>query len=256
MTLSNDTEHGYGSSMPSIDEGWWQSVLAEEMRQYHAPIRPTLTPQPKAANQLDSNSVRQAGEPAKSPVASHAAHSGPQRLTTSASSERRAEIFQSLQLGARLKGTVSSITDFGAFVDLGGLEGLIHISELSWGRVSHPNQNVRLGEQLEVQVLEISRERNRVALSLKRTLPNPWEQAEAEFGIDTIQPAVVSSVLSYGAFARLKPGIEGLIHVSKMPLGAGQTPHDLLTEGQQVQVRVLYIDPMHQRMGLRLQTEH
>jgi small subunit ribosomal protein S1 len=95
-----------------------------------------------------------------------------------------------------------------------------------------------------------------VSLSLKRTLPNPWEQARAEFGIDTIHAAVVSSVLSYGAFARLKPGIEGLIHVSKMPLGAAQTPHDLLSEGQQVQVRVLYIDPTHQRMGLKLQTEH
>lgn len=253
MNLSNDADQGYGDSVPSIDEGWWQSVLAEEMRQYHAPIKPALAPQHRAAIQLGPNAARQAEDLAKSPVSNH---SSPSRLTTPASAERRAEIFQSLQLGARLKGTVSSITDFGAFVDLGGLEGLIHISELSWGRVSHPHHIVRLGEQLEVQVLEISRERNRVALSLKRTLPNPWEQAEAEFGIDTIQPAVVSSVLSYGAFARLKPGIEGLIHVSKMPLGAGQTPHDLLTEGQRVQVRVLYIEPLHQRMGLRLQTEH
>jgi ribosomal protein S1 len=253
MTLSNDADKRYGDSVPSIDEGWWQSVLAEEMRQYHAPIRPTLAPQHKAAVQLDANPAHHTESSDKSPVVNH---SGPPRFTTPASSERRAELFLSLQQGALLKGIVSSITDFGAFVDLGGLEGLIHISELSWGRVSHPNQIVRLGDQLEVQVLEISKERNRVALSLKRTLPNPWEQAEAEFGIDTIQPAVVSSVLSYGAFARLKPGIEGLIHVSKMPLGAGQTPHDLLTEGQQVQVRVLYIDPMHQRMGLRLQTEH
>jgi ribosomal protein S1 len=253
MTLTNDVEHGYGNSIPPIDEGWWQSVLAEEMRQYHTPTKPTLIQQHKAGIQLDASHRSGAGHTAKNPVA---IHSGSQRLTTPASSERRAELFQSLQLGARLKGTVSSITDFGAFVDLGGLEGLIHISELSWGRVSHPNQIVRLGEQLDVQVLEISKERNRVALSLKRTLPNPWEQAEVEFGIDTIQPAVVSSVLSYGAFARLKPGIEGLIHVSKMPLGAGQTPHDLLIEGQQVQVRVLYIDSMHQRMGLRLQTEH
>ena len=253
MTLSNDADQGYGDSVPSIDEGWWQSVLAEEMRQYHAPIRPTLASHHKAAVQLDANPAHQAESPAKSPVTHH---SGSQRLITPASSERRAELFESLQQDARLKGTVSSITDFGAFVDLGGLEGLIHISELSWGRVSHPNHIVRLGEQLEVQVLEISRERNRVALSLKRTLPNPWEHAEVEFGIDTIQPAIVSSVLSYGAFARLKPGIEGLIHVSKMPLGAGQTPYDLLTEGQQIQVRVLYIDSMHQRMGLRLQTEH
>ena len=265
MTLSNEAEHAYGNSTPPIDEGWWQSVLAEERRQYHAPTKPTLVPQHQAGIQLDANAARDTGDAAKDTVASksnrmiqssHSIHASHQKLTTPASSERRAEIFQSLQLGARLKGTVSSITDFGAFIDLGGLEGLIHISELSWRRVSHPNQIVRLGEQLDVQVLEISKERNRVALSLKRTLPNPWEQAEAEFGIDTIQPAVVSCVLSYGAFARLKPGIEGLIHVSKMPLGSGQTPHDLLTEGQQVQVRVLYIDPMHQRMGLRLQTEH
>ena len=253
MTLSNDADQRYGDSMPSIDEGWWQSVLAEEMRQYHAPIRPTLASPHKTAVQLDANPVHRAESPDKSPAANH---SGSQRLITPASSERRAEIFQSLQKGARLKGTISSITDFGAFVDLGGLEGLIHISELSWGRVSHPSQIVKLGEELEVQVLEISRERNRVALSLKRTLPNPWEQAEVEFGIDTVQPAIVSSVLSYGAFARLKPGIEGLIHISKMPLGVGQTPYDLLTEGQQVQVRVLYIDSMHQRMGLRLQMEH
>ena len=253
MTLSNDTEHMYGNTMPSIDEGWWQSLLAEEMRQYHAPIGPSLTPQRQAEIHLDATTARQAKDLTKMPVVNH---SGSPRLTTPASSERRAEIFQSLQSGARLKGTISSITDFGAFVDLGGLEGLIHISELSWGRVSHPHQIVRLGQQLEVQVLEVSRERNRVSLSLKRTLPNPWEQAKADFGIDTIHPAVVSSVLSYGAFARLKPGIEGLIHVSKMPLGAGQTPHDLLSEGQQVQVRVLYIDPTHQRMGLKLQTEH
>lgn len=259
MGLSNDAEHRYENTMPPIDEGWWQSVLAEERRQYNAPARPKLVPQHKAGIQFDANAAREAGNVAKDPLASHSSHlshSSQQRLTTPASSERRAEVFQSLQLGARLKGTVSSVTDFGAFVDLGGLEGLIHISELSWGRVSHPNQIVRLGEQLDVQVLEISRERNRVALSLKRTLPNPWEQAEAEFGIDTVQPAVVSSILPYGAFARLKPGIEGLIHVSKMPLGAGQTPRDLLTEGQQVQVRVLYIDPVHQRMGLRLQTDH
>lgn len=253
MTLSNDTDQGYGDFVPSIDEGWWQSVLAEEMRQYHAPIRSTLTPQHKTTVQLDTNSAHQTEDPDKHPISNH---SGSLRITTPASSERRTEIFQSLQPGIRLKGTISSITDFGAFVDLGGLEGLIHISELSWGRVSHPNQIVRLGEQLEIQVLEISRERNRVALSLKRTLPNPWEQAEVEFGIDTIQPAIVSSVVSYGAFARLKPGIEGLIHVSKMSLGAGQTPFDLLTEGQQVQVRVLYIDSMHQRMGLRLHMEH
>src|SRR6185436_17375979 len=122
------------------------------------------------------------------------------RLTPPASSERRAEVFQSLQLGARLKGTVSSVTDFGAFVDLGGVEGLIHISELSWGRVSHPNQIVKLGEEINVQVLDVSAERCRVALSLKRMIPNPWEHASTDFPAGSIHNAVITSVMSYGAF--------------------------------------------------------
>ncbi|HKY54592.1 MAG TPA: S1 RNA-binding domain-containing protein [Anaerolineales bacterium] len=250
MNLSNDAESKYENSMPAIDEGWWESVLAEEQRQYHAPrkVKPGV-PQ-KTEIQLNANGINGQTEASK--------HSSIDKRDqgTRQNPDRRAELFHSLQVGARLKGTVTSITDFGAFVDLGGLEGLIHISELSWGRVAHPNQIVRLGEEVEVQVLEISRERNRVALSLKRMSPNPWEHAETEFAIDTIQSAVVSSILSYGAFARLKPGIEGLIHVSKMPLADGQTPRDILAEGQQVQVRVLYIDPAHQRMGLRLIKNH
>jgi small subunit ribosomal protein S1 len=165
---------------------------------------------------------------------------------------KRAELFHSLKTGARVKGIVTNITDFGVFVDLGGAEGLIHISELSWGRVSHPSQVVRLGEEIDVQVLEISAERCRVALSLKRLVPNPWARGETDFGVDSIQPAVITSVLSYGAFARLEAGVEGLIHASEMPLEPNQSPRDILAEGQQIQVRVLHIDPTHQRMGLSL----
>lgn len=248
MNLNNDAEHKHENTMPPIDEGWWESVLAEEQRQYRVPRKAELTLRSKADKHFDENLAQ------VKVAALNSLSAGEQDHSMSAKSDRHAELFNSLQMGAHLKGTVTSITDFGVFVDLGGLEGLVHISELSWGRVSHPNQIVRLGEEINVQVLEISRERNRVALSLKRMIPNPWELAEAEFAIDTIQPAVVSSILSYGAFARLKPGIEGLIHVSKMPLGEGQSPRDILTEGQEVQVRVLYIDPSHQRMGLRLQT--
>ena len=104
------------------------------------------------------------------------------------------------------------------FIDLGGVEGLIHISELSWGRVSHPGQIVQLGQEIDAQVLEISPERCRVALSLKRLLPNPWEKADTDFAVGQIVPAVVTSIVSYGAFARLEAGIEGLIHASEMPL--------------------------------------
>ena len=167
---------------------------------------------------------------------------------------RRSELFQSLQAGAQIKGTVTNITDFGVFVDLGGVEGLIHISELSWGRVSHPHDIVKLGQEIAVQVLDLSAERCRVALSLKRMTRNPWEHAATDFAEGHVLLAVITSVLSYGAFARLEVGVEGLIHATEMPLEAGQTPRDILAEGQQVQVRVLHVDPTHQRMGLSLQT--
>ena len=167
---------------------------------------------------------------------------------------RRLKLFQSLQVGAPVKGIVTNITDFGVFVDLGGAEGLIHISELSWGRVSHPNDIVKLGQEIDVKVLDLSAERCRVALSLKRMTQNPWERASTDFAEGRVLPVQITSVLSYGAFARLKAGVEGLIHATEMPLEAGQTPRDILMEGQHVQVRVLHVDPAHQRIGLSLQT--
>jgi small subunit ribosomal protein S1 len=165
---------------------------------------------------------------------------------------KRAELFHNLSGGKRTRGTVTNVTDFGVFVDLGGVEGLIHISELSWGRVSHPNQIVKLGEEIDVQVLDISAERCRVALSLKRLTQNPWERALTDFAEGTVLGAVVTSVLSYGAFARIDAGVEGLIHASEMPLEANQSPRELLKEGQEIRVRVLHVDSSHQRMGLSL----
>jgi small subunit ribosomal protein S1 len=169
---------------------------------------------------------------------------------------KRSELFTRLQAGSRVMGTVTNITDFGVFVDLGGVEGLIHISELSWGRVSHPNQIVKLGEEIDVQVLDVSAERCRVALSLKRMAPNPWERALTDFPVGTLHRAVITSVLSYGAFARIEAGVEGLIHASEMVLEPNQSPRELLFEGQQLQVRILHVDPAHQRMGLSLLSQN
>lgn len=165
---------------------------------------------------------------------------------------RRAKIFDSLQSGQKVKGRVTNVTDFGAFVDLGGVEGLIHISELSWGRVGHPSQIVALGQELETMVMEIAAERCRVALSLKRLLPNPWLSIERDFAVNQIVPATVTAVLTYGAFARLDVGVEGLIHASEMPIQAGGAVKDFLHEGQRLDVRVLHVDAPHQRMGLSL----
>lgn len=165
---------------------------------------------------------------------------------------QRKNLFQNLEPSQRVVGKVTNITDFGAFVDLGGVEGLIHISELSWGRVSHPSQIVALGEKIEAQVLEISPERCRVALSLKRIQPNPWERAEKDFSVGKVLSAKITNVVSFGAFARLEAGVEGLIHASEIPLNDGENVRDVLFEGQQVQVRVLHVDSSRQRMGLSL----
>jgi len=168
---------------------------------------------------------------------------------------QRTMLFNAIQPGQCVSGQVTNITDFGVFVDLGGVEGLIHISELSWGRVIHPNQVVKLNQKLDVMVLELAPERCRVALSLKRLQPNPWEKADALFGVDSVLPAVITSVVSYGAFARLEAGVEGLIHASEIPLEPGQPVKEALKEGQPVTVRVLHVDPVQQRMGLSMKIE-
>ena len=168
---------------------------------------------------------------------------------------KRMQLFNDLEVGQTIAGTVTNITDFGGFIDLGGVEGLIHISELSWGRVTHPSQIVELGQEVETMVLEVSPERCRVALSIKRLLPNPWERADTDFAAGQTVPAVVTSIVSYGAFARIQAGVEGLIHASEMQLESDQTVRDILDEGQEIQVRILHVDASHQRMGLSLVLE-
>ncbi|MBE0671943.1 MAG: S1 RNA-binding domain-containing protein [Anaerolineales bacterium] len=168
---------------------------------------------------------------------------------------KRAELFHALQAGQRVQGVVTNITDFGVFIDLGGVEGLIHISELSWGRVTHPSQIVTMGSTIDVQVLDLAPERCRVALSLKRLLPNPWQTATVDFPEGSIQNALITSVLSFGAFARLDAGVEGLIHISEIPQAEGKPLRETLSEGQQIQVRVLHLDASHQRLGLSMRFE-
>jgi small subunit ribosomal protein S1 len=168
---------------------------------------------------------------------------------------KRAELFNALLPGQNVKGVVTNITDFGVFVDLGGVEGLIHISELSWGRVLHPSHIVKMGTSLDVQVLDLAPERCRVALSLKRLLPNPWQSASVEFPEGCVKSATITSVLSFGAFARLDAGVEGLIHASEIPTEDGKPLKETLSEGQVVQVRVLHLDPAHQRMGLSMRLQ-
>jgi small subunit ribosomal protein S1 len=164
---------------------------------------------------------------------------------------RRPQLFSSLQVGDVTEGEVTNITDFGAFVDLGGVEGLIHISELSWGRVLHPSNVLKLGQKIEVQVLEILLERCRIALSVKRLKPNPWETITERYTVNDVVPAVITSVASFGVFARLDEGLEGLVHISEME-PEGLVVKETFAEGQRINVRILHIEAQHHRLGLSL----
>lgn len=168
----------------------------------------------------------------------------------------RIQLLDDLNEGDCVHGYITTITDFGAFVDLGGIEGLIHISELSWGRVRHPSDVVSEGQRVEVCVIQIDRNRSRVALSLKRLLANPWDNAEVQYQQGQIVEAVITTVVSFGAFARLESGLDGLIHASELGNNGneGDKPNDILHEGQRVQVCVLHIDSVRQRLGLSLKS--
>jgi small subunit ribosomal protein S1 len=167
---------------------------------------------------------------------------------------KRTALLGSLQPGQRITGEVTNVTDFGVFIDLGGVEGLIHISELSWGRVVHPSQILNIGQRVEVLIMQVLAERCRVALSLKRLYPNPWENAEQRYPINSIVPAVVTCLVPFGAFARLEEGLEGLIHISEIPLSSRATVREIIAPGQTVTVRIMQVDAAHQRLGLSLRT--
>jgi small subunit ribosomal protein S1 len=171
-----------------------------------------------------------------------------------AESGRRTQLLGALQPGVCVWGNVTNITDFGAFVDLGGVEGLIHVSELSWGRVRHPADMLSLGQRVQVYVISVDEERGRIALSLKRLCLNPWETAEDRYTPGQIVDAVVTAVLSFGAFARIEEGLDGLIHISEMNQldEAASRP---LEEGASVRVRILQVESSRQRMALSLRLE-
>lgn len=169
---------------------------------------------------------------------------------------RRNILLNELDQGAIVSGVITNITDFGVFVDLGGLEGLIHVSELSWGRVRHPEDAVVLGTEIQAYVIGVDKSRSRVALSIKRLRPNPWESAEAHYHPGQIVDAEITCIVPYGAFARLEDGLDGLIHITEMAhmsaIGDATPSQNFLHEGQQVKVRILHVDSLRQRLGLSL----
>lgn len=166
---------------------------------------------------------------------------------------QRNTVFSSLQPDDLTEGTITNITDFGVFVDLGGVEGLIHISELSWGRVKNAADHVSIGDTVQVKVLQVNEHSGRIALSMKRLQPNPWESVAQRYHLGEHTSALITSVAHYGAFARLEEGIEGLIHVSSLSkFFLTQNPQDSITPGTPVTVRILHIDTDRHRLGLGL----
>lgn len=164
----------------------------------------------------------------------------------------RAALLNRLSPGDLIQGSVTNITRFGVFVDLGGVEGLIHVSELSWGRVRHPADAVACGQQLEVKVLSVDREQARVALSLKELMPDPWQTVEERYRVGEIVEGVVTNVVRFGAFVGLEEGLEGLIHVSELGDGAAYGERPALQEGDAVHARIVHIDGPDRRLGLSL----
>lgn len=164
----------------------------------------------------------------------------------------RAQILGTLAPGDVIKGTVTNLCDFGAFVDLGGLEGLIHISELSWGRVGHPADMLRRSQELDVYVLSVDQENARVALSLKRLFPDPWKTVGERYSVGQTVGGIITNVVDFGAFACIEEGLEGLIHVSELAEGHFLHPRNVVSEGQQVRARILSIDSEARRLGLSL----
>ncbi|MFO7742143.1 MAG: S1 RNA-binding domain-containing protein [Anaerolineae bacterium] len=163
---------------------------------------------------------------------------------------QRERVMEELTEGETVTGTVTGITDFGAFVDLGGADGLIHISELSWGQVDDPREVVEVGDEVEVYVLNLDWERTRIALSLKRLKPNPWSQVADQYEVDELVQGKVTRVLDFGAFVELGLGVEGLLHISEMTGTSQLSPTEILKPGQKVLVKIIGIDPHKQRITL------
>jgi small subunit ribosomal protein S1 len=176
--------------------------------------------------------------------------------TAGSGSETPDAILGSLSPGEVCRGTVTNLTAFGGFVDLGGVEGLIHISEISWDRVRHPSDVLRPGQEVDVHVLTVQPEERRVALSLKRLRPNPWTRVEARYQVGQVIEGTVTNVVSFGAFVRVEEGLEGLIHVSELAEGSFLHPRNVVREGDEVRVRVLNVDTANRRLGLSLRQVH
>jgi len=163
----------------------------------------------------------------------------------------RQKLIESLTVGERRSGSVKNLTDFGAFIDLGGIDGLLHIGDISWGRIGHPSDVLAVGQQLDIIVLSVDRQANKVSLGLKQLFPSPWQHAEEKYHIGNKIKGKVVNLVPYGAFVEVEPGIEGLVHISELSWSKRIShPSELLQVGQEIEAQVLAVDAKNQRLSL------
>jgi small subunit ribosomal protein S1 len=167
--------------------------------------------------------------------------------------EQRQELVQNLEEGQVIDGVVKNITDYGAFVDLGGIDGLLHVTDIAWRRVNHPTEVLNIGQQVKVKIIKINHETHRISLGMKQLLDDPWQGIEAKFPVGTKFKGRVTNITDYGAFVELEPGIEGLIHVSEMSWTKKNVhPGKIVSTSQEVEVQILEVDPVKRRISLGL----
>jgi small subunit ribosomal protein S1 len=164
----------------------------------------------------------------------------------------REQILDRMNVGDLVTGTISNIVDFGAFVDLEGIDGLIHISELSWSHVNHPSEVLTIGQKVTVRVLDIDRDRQRISLGLKQTQKDPWQQVFENRQVNEIVNGRVTKLVSFGAFVEIEEGVEGLIHISELAQHHVEDPSEIVRPGQEVNVKIIEIDPERRRLSLSL----
>jgi small subunit ribosomal protein S1 len=166
--------------------------------------------------------------------------------------EQREQILERLQPGQVVEGQISNIVDFGAFVDLEGIDGLIHISEISWSHVNHPSEVLSIGETVRVKVLDIDRDRQRISLGLKQTQEDPWQTVLNSYGPGSSLSGKVTKVVAFGAFVEIVPGVEGLVHISELAEHHVETPGEVVQPGEEVRVKILEIDEERRRISLSI----
>src|SRR6266852_5741758 len=166
--------------------------------------------------------------------------------------EQRQTILDKLQPGDVVEGQISNIVDFGAFVDLDGMDGLIHISELSWSHVNHPSEVLEIGQTVEVKVLDIDRDRQRISLGLKQTQSDPWQQVIESYHENDVVEGRVTKVVTFGAFVEILPGVEGLVHISELAQHHVENPREVVSQGQPVNVKIIEVDGERRRLSLSL----